>query len=469
MTELLEPTPSPAAESELRSRFQGPVVGPADPDFDELRAVWNGMHDRRPSMILRCTGAADVSAALRYARASGRAVTVRGGGHNVAGIALADDAVMIDLSLMRDVEVDAERRIAHAQGGCLLADVDAATTAHGLACPAGVVSHTGLGGLALGGGYGWLARKWGLTCDHILAAEVVLADGSVVVADENRNGELLWGLRGGGGNLGVVTRFTLRLRPVGPVHHHTGVFPLADGPRALARYREFAEAQGNDLHAVGALKYAGQQDWVPVELRGKPALFLTAAWFGDPDQGPARTEPLFAAAAGSDVRRMSYAELQALGDHGEPHGNRYFTKSCYLTGLTGGAAGELLATAETMVSPLSSIDFEYLRGAITDVADEDSAFPRRDAPYIVTVSSQWTDPAQDRANAAWSRQGVERLAPWQYGGAYVNYLQDEEPGKVAEVYGARRYARLAELKRRFDPENVLSANQNIPPTSSAHQ
>ncbi|MFE7529814.1 FAD-binding oxidoreductase [Kitasatospora sp. NPDC057542] len=469
MTELLQPTSSPAAESELRNRFQGPIVGPADPDYDTVRAVWNGMHDRRPSLILRCTDTTDVSAALRYAKASGQAVTVRGGGHNVAGTALADGAVLIDLSLMREVTIDPEQQLAHAQGGCLLGDVDAATTAYGLACPAGVVSHTGLGGLALGGGYGWLARKWGLTCDHIIAAEVVLADGSVVVADESKHAELLWGLRGGGGNLGIVTRFTLRLRPVGSVHFHTGVFALADGVAALARYREFAEAQAPDLHTVGALKYAGSQDWVPAELRGKPALFLTSVWFGDPAEGPAQTEPLFATAAGEEARLMSYAELQALGDHGEPHGNRYFTKSCYLTELTAGAAEELIASGAAMVSPRSSIDFEYLRGAIAEVADEASAFPRRDAPYIVTVSAQWTDPAQDQANAAWSRAGVERLAPWHLGGAYVNYLQDEQPGKVAEVYGTRRYERLADLKRRFDPENVLSGNQNIPPTASAHQ
>ncbi|MEU8774461.1 FAD-binding oxidoreductase [Streptomyces sp. NPDC048606] len=468
MTELLEPT-SPSAETELRRSFRGPVVGPTDPDFDRVRAVWNGMHDRRPSTILRCTSPTDVGAALRYARATGQPVTVRGGGHNVAGTALADGAVLIDLSLMREVTVDPERRIAHAQGGSLLADVDAATTPHGLACPAGVVSHTGLGGLALGGGYGWLARKWGLTCDHILAAEVVLADGSVVVADEDHHPDLLWGLRGGGGNLGIVTRFTLRLRPVGPVHLHTGVFPLDRGLEALARYREFAEAQGPDLHAVGALKHAGTQDWIPAELRGEPALFLTAAWFGDPARGPEHTDPLFASAAASDVRLLEYAELQALGDHGEPHGNRYYTKSCYLSELTGDAAGQLLASAAAMVSPYSSVDFEYLRGAIADVPDEESAFPRRDAPYIVTVSSQWTDPDRDAANADWSRLGVRRLAPWQHGGAYVNYLQDEAPGKVAEVYGAARYERLAELKRRFDPRNVLSGNQNILPTSPAHR
>ncbi|MFF2066121.1 FAD-binding oxidoreductase [Streptomyces sp. NPDC058200] len=470
MTDVLEPVSQENAEPFLRNHFKGSLLGPGDAAYDEVRAVWNGMHDRRPSLIARCTGAADVSVALRYATASGRAVTVRGGGHNVAGTSVADDAVMIDLSLMNGVDVDPGTETARAQGGCLLRDVDAATLAHGLACPAGVVSHTGLGGLALGGGYGWLARKWGLTCDHLLAAEVVLADGTVVEATEDDHAGLLWGLRGGGGNLGVVTRFTLRLRPVGPVHHHTGVFPLDTAVAALAGYREFAEKQGVDLHAVATLKRAGHHDWIPRRLRGLPALFLTATWFGDPAEGPARTAPLFAAAApdATLTRVMSFAELQALGDHGEPHGNRYYTKSCYLTDLTEGPIAQLLDSTREIESPLSAIDFEYLRGAISDVADEDSAFPRRDAPYICTVSAQWTDPAEDPAHAEWSRRGVARLAEWHYGGAYVNYLQDERPGKVAEVYGTARYERLAALKHRYDPDNVLAGNQNIPPAAHPH-
>ncbi|MFJ9467371.1 FAD-binding oxidoreductase [Streptomyces caniferus] len=470
MTDLLDPASRNSAERFLRHHFQGPLVGPDDTAYDEVRAVWNGMHDRRPRLIARCTSAADVSAALRYATAAGLAVTVRGGGHNVAGTAVADDAVMIDLSLLNAVEVDPGAHLARAQGGCLLRDVDAATLAHGLVCPSGVVAHTGLGGLTLGGGYGWLARKWGLTCDHLLAAEVVLADGTIVEATEDQHAELLWGLRGGGGNLGIVTRFTLRLRPVGPVHYHTGVHPLADVPEALARYREFAVAQGPDLHATAALKQAGAHSWIPERLRGRPALFLTAVWFGDPADGPRHTAPLFSAAApdATDSRVLSYAQLQALGDHGEPHGHRYFTKSCYLTDLTEGAVAQLADTALEMPSALSSVDFEYLRGAIGDVPDAESAFPRRDAPYICTVSAQWTDRADDEANAAWSRQGTARLAEWQYGGAYVNYLQDERPGRVAEVYGAARYERLAALKRRYDPDNVLAGNQNIPPAAHPH-
>ncbi|GIG63542.1 oxidoreductase [Longispora fulva] len=464
------PRRDPAFAS-LRETFRGELLGAGETGYDHARRVWNGMHDRRPALIARCLDSGDVSAALRYARTVGLPVTVRGGGHNVAGTAVADAALMIDLSLMRAVTVDAAERVAVAEGGCLLSDLDAATVPHDLACPAGVVSHTGLAGLALGGGYGWLGRKWGLTCDHILAAEVVLADGSVVEAAADRHADLFWALRGGGGNFGIVTRFTLRLRPVGPVYFHTGVYSLADAPAALREYRTFAEKQPSDLHTIGAFKHAGQQSWIPVALRGTPALFLTAVWLGEPTEGPGNTGPLFDAAppAGASARVMPYAELQALGDHSEPHGNRYFTKSCYLADLTDDPVAEMTASADEMRSPLSCIDFEYLRGAIADVPEADSAFPRRDAPYIYTVSAQWTESSADQENIDWSRHGVRRLAPWQYGGAYVNYLQDEPSDAVIDVYGQSRYSTLADVKRRYDPDNLLAGNQNIVPAPSSQR
>jgi len=460
-----------AAEKTLRHAFRGALLADGDTGYDAARAIWNAMHDRRPALIAQCRDAADVSAAVRYAAAAGLGVTVRGGGHNVAGTAVADGAVMIDLSRLRDVDVDPVAATADAGGGCLLRDLDAATLAHGLACPSGVVSHTGLGGLALGGGYGWLARKWGLTCDHLISAEVVLADGSVVRASADEHPDLYWALRGGGGNLGIVTRFRLRLRPVGPVHQHTGVWPLAQAAQALQAYREFAVAQPADLHTVGALKIAGRQEWVPAEVRGAPALFLTAAWFGDPASGPAHTNPLFERVPpAAEVRQtMSYATLQALGDHSEPHGNRYFTKSCYLSELTSGAIAQLLGAAADVRSSRSSIDFEYLRGAIAETPDDATAFPRRDAPYICTVSAQWTDVAEDAGNIEWTRESVDRLRDWQHGGAYVNYLQDEPPGKVREVYGESRYARLSALKDRYDPTDLLTGNRNVSTTVATFQ
>ena len=442
----------------LRSRLGDRVVLPGAPGYDEVRRIWNAMHDRRPGLIARCLSAKDVAAALDYATSVDKKVTVRGGGHNVAGAALADDAILIDLSLMREVTVDLDAGLAHAQGGCLLRDVDVATTAHGLACPAGVVSHTGLGGLALGGGYGWLARKWGLTCDHIEAAEVVLADGSIVETDAETHPDLFWALRGGGGGFGVVTRFTLRLRPVGPVHLRTGVYSLDNAREALAAYRDFAEKQPADLHTVGALKQVSAQDWIPAPMHGKPALFLTAGWFGAPADGSVATKPLFDATTPAVVRTqlMSYAELQSLADHSEPHGNRYYTKSCYVIDLTDQPIEEFLGAARDIRSSRSCIDFEYLRGAIDDVPDEDSAFPGRAAPYIYTASAQWTDIRRDPENVEWSRRSVERLGPWWYGGgAYVNYVQDEPEAKFVDVFGESRYRRLAAVKQRYDPHNVL--------------
>ncbi|WP_220183390.1 FAD-binding oxidoreductase [Sphaerisporangium album] len=442
-------------------------LGPGDPGYDAARAVWNGLYDRRPAFVARCRTAADVSAALRHAADESLEVTVRGGGHGVAGTAVADGTLLIDLSPMRAVTVDPVARVAHAAGGCLVGDVDAATAPHGLACPLGAAPRTGLGGLALGGGYGWLARRWGLTCDHIEAAEVVLADGSIVEATEDRHPDLLWALRGGGGNFGVVTRFTLRLRPVGPVHHQVAVYPMKEAAAALAAYRAFAGHQPRDLRTVGSFRHAGRQEWIPARLRGAPALFLTAAWSGDPADGPAATTPLFGTAppAGVLARVMSHADLQALGDGGEPSGHRYFVRSSYLDDLPPGAAVRFTDAVREMPSPLSSIGFEYLRGAVTDVPDEDSAFPRRDAAYMCTVSAQWTAPGGDAENIAWARRAADRVKPFATRGGYVNHLQDVREGKVLEVYGTARHRRLAVVKKAYDPGNVLRHNHNIPPAA----
>ncbi|SEF24672.1 FAD/FMN-containing dehydrogenase [Amycolatopsis pretoriensis] len=453
-----------------RSLLGGRALFPGDEQYDVRRRVWNGMHDRQPAMIARCGSAAEVSAVLRWARSEGLAVSVRGGGHNVAGSAVADNAVMVDLALLNAVGVDPVAMIAVAGGGALLRDLDAATTTHGLACPAGVVSHTGLGGLTLGGGYGWLARKWGLTCDHLAAAEVVLADGAIVEASPDGHEDLFWALRGGGGNFGVVTKFTLRLRKVGPVVHQTGVYALARAAEALAAYAGFAEQQPLDLHTVGALKTAGHHRWIPERLRGKPALFLTAGWFGPEADGPGAIAPLFRSVPpdGRLDQVLSYADLQALGDCSEPAGNRYFTKSCYLSDLTSAPAAALVEAGHEITSPLSSIDFEFLRGAIADVPDAESAFPNRSAPYIVTASAQWTDAGEDETHAQWSRQAVDRLSPWQHGGAYVNYVQDVRHQGTTHLYGDNRYHRLATTKSCYDPENVFRHNQNISPVVAAH-
>jgi FAD/FMN-containing dehydrogenase len=453
-------------------QFDGDWLNPGDLGYDDARRVWNGMHDRRPARIARCRSTADVQAALRFATEAGLGVTVRGGGHNVAGTAVADDAVMIDLSPMRTVTVDPAARLAYASGGCLLGDLDAATAKHGLVCPTGIISRTGLAGLALGGGYGWLSRRWGLTCDHIVAADVVLPDGSMVEASENSHPDLLWALRGGGGNFGVVTRFTLRLRRSTPVHYRSAVYDLEDAPAALAAYRAFTDRFSADLHVAGALKIAGQytgtEPWIPDPVRGRPSLYLTAVWFGEPGEGEKASDELFGAVPPrcSTTRVISHLQLQSGGDHERPDGSRYYTKSCYLDDIAPAAVTEFVATMTTMPSPLSSINFEFLRGAVATVPDEKSAFPNRMAPYIYTVSSQWLRTEDDSANIAWTRHAVDRLGPWTRPGGYVNYLHgdfDDQDGKVLQVYGTTRHRRLAAIKRTYDPHNVLRFNQNIPP------
>lgn len=429
------------------------------------------MIDRRPAMIARCHGPQDVAAALRYAQTAGLPVTVRGGGHNVAGAAVADGAVMVDLSPMRQVSVDPTARLAQAGGGALLGDLDAQTAPLGLACPTGVVPETGLGGLALGGGYGWLARKWGLTCDHIVAAQVVLADGSLVTASERENPGLLWGLRGGGGNFGVVTRFTLALRPAGQVWLRHWLFPLAEAGAVLAAYRSVAPDQPDDLQIVAALKRAPAAPEIPAALRGRPVLALTAVWLtGEPAGGWRICDAAFGAAGPPLVHtvRLPFAALQARGAGTEPAGRRYYTSSCYLRELPDAVITRLAAAAAACPSPVSVIDLGYLLGAIGRVPEPDTAFPRRAAPFICSASAAWDDPATDRENAAWAQSLTRDLREWQFGGSYVNYTP-VRAGSARSVYGTAVYDRLAALKASADPGNLFRGNHNIVPAAGPAQ
>jgi FAD/FMN-containing dehydrogenase len=449
--------------------FTGQFLRPADEGYDEARRVWNGMIDRRPLAIARCRDAGDVSQVLRYAATAGVPVTVRGGGHNVAGTAIADGAILIDLSPMRAVTVDRQKSLAQAGGGALLRDVDGATVPLGLACPAGVVSHTGLGGLALGGGYGWLCRKWSLTCDHIVGAEVVLADGDILDVTEESHPDLVWGLRGGGGNFGVVTRFTLRLRPVGRVAYRSAVWRSEDAPAALAAFGMHAPAQSDDSQILGALKYASSATWLPADLHGTPVLGLSSVWFGDPESSDNAADAAFATVppAAVTTRVLSFADLQAMGDESEPPGWRYYTKSCYLCDVGTDTAEALAVAMRTNPSHLSTVDLGFLGGAIARVDPAGTAFPSRSAPFMCAASAAWLDPAGDQENIAWSRATIAAMSPWADGGAYVNYMQHEPSEVVAALYGADHHRRLVELKNRYDPTNVFRGNQNISPTTGS--
>jgi FAD/FMN-containing dehydrogenase len=449
---------------ELCPGFSGYFVHPADDRYDALRRVWNGMIDRRPAVIARCANDDDVAACVRAAAELDIPLTVRGGGHNVGGTAVADGALLLDLSLMRGVSVDPERRTATVQGGALLSDVDSATAAHGLACPAGVVSRTGFGGLALGGGYGWLARRWGLTCDHIMGADVVLADGTSVRATDVEHADLLWALRGGGGNFGVVTRFHMALRDAPPVFHRRAVYLAQDALPALLAYRDFAEKQTDDHHAVLALRRMPDEDSVPPVVRGRAVVAVTVAWFGTPEAGPAMTDDLFAARPVlSSSRHTGYLDLQSFADFAEPAGNRYYTRSCYLKEFSPEAMALLLTAAAQAPSTMSAIDFEYLGGAISDGSAHLAAFPHRRPGYMCSASAQWLDPADDEPNVSWSRHTVDGLAPWQDRGGYVNYLPEDARVGAEDTYGTPVLERLRDVKRRYDPQNRFHRNHNIRP------
>jgi len=448
------------------ARFSGALLLAGDPRFEGARRVWNGMIDRTPALIACCRDTSDVRAAIGFARETGHALSVRGGGHNVAGSAVADGAVLIDLSRLRSVVVDPAARTAQAGGGCLLGDLDRATTAHGLACPSGVFSRTGLGGLALGGGYGWRCRQLGLTCDHIIAAEVVLADGSVLMVSESQHPDLLWALRGGGGNFGVVTRFTLHLHPAGPMLVRSTVHPAEHALDALRACRAFAPGLSDDLHLLAGLRRAVPADPVPPGQRDRPVLGVTLVCSAADAASAEEGRALFAAMPACPVaaQAMSYLDLQAMGDSGSQAGRRYYTKSGYLADLPGQAAERLIASSSRNPSLTGSIDVEGLRGAVLRTGTSQSAFPHRDAPFMVTVSGCWDDPGLDQDGIAWAREAIDSLSTWQHPGAYANYVsQQESPWEASAMYGSAIYIRLAQVKQAYDPGNLFRSARGISP------
>jgi FAD/FMN-containing dehydrogenase len=435
------------------NNFTGVLIGPEDPGYERCRAVWNGLIDRRPLLIARCRTAEDVSIVIQMTAETGTPLTVRGGGHNVAGLAVNDEAVMLDLSPMRAVRLQPGERIAHAQGGCLLSDLDRSTVPHGLACPVGVVGETGLGGLALGGGYGWLSRRWGLTCDHVVAAEVVLADGTIVETSHKNLPELLWGLRGGGGNFGAVTRFTVRLRPVRDIWLQTVSCALEHAAHALGVYNEASRSFPDDMQVACAFRHA----------RSAVELMFTTVHLDGAD-GRRIVEEFCSATDGQPQpgQLLRYSALQALGDGMEPPGRRYYTKSCYLKELNKEAIDVLLGAASRLPSTESVIDINHLGGAIARLPEESSAVPARDARFICSGSAGWECSRLDERAISWARSLASALELWSNRETYVNYAPMES-GPARSLYGMKRYGRLSALKAMVDPDNIFRFNHNIQP------
>lgn len=453
-----------AAVAEFRVGFAGATLTPGDDGYDEVRALWNGSFDKRPAVIARCRTTADVVSVVGFARESGLPLAVRSGGHSLAGLSSCDDGIMLDLSLMRDVVVDPDARVARVQGGATWADFDSATQAHGLASTGGLISHTGVAGLTLGGGIGWLMRAYGLAADNLTGAEVVTASGDVATASSTEQPELLWGLRGGGGNFGVVTSFEFRLHPVGPVVGGLMGFPLDRGREVLQRYRTWAAEVPDEFTTIAAVVTAPPAPFVPPELVGQKIVGLVGCWCGDPDAGVSALKPLRELQPAFDVfGPMPYAVLQGMLDEGAPPGIRSYTRSGYAADLSDGMIDVALEHGGTMPSPFSQLHLHHMGGAVARVGEADTAFGNRRAAYAYNVNSLWMDPSEDDLHEETNRKFAIALAPFSTGGVYVNFLGNEGEARVRAAYGDAKYERLSTLKRTFDPENLFRLNQNIPP------
>ena len=450
---------------EFKALLQGNVLLPDDAGFDEARQIWNAMIDRRPALIARCTSPEDVVQAVKFARKHNLLVSIRGGGHNIAGNAVCDDGLMIDLSLMKSVQVDPIAHRATVEPGCTLADVDAATQAHGLATPLGINSTTGVAGLTLGGGFGWLSRKYGMTVDNLLSADVVTADGSQVHASETENDDLFWGLRGGGGNFGIVTNFEFRLHPVGPdVLSGLIVFPLDQAKSVIAQFARFTETMPDDLNVWMVSRKAPPLPFLPEAVHGKEIVALALCYVGDPVLGEKLIEPLrgFGTAYGEHIGVQPYAAWQQAFDPLLAPGARNYWKSHNFSRLSEGAIDTIIEYAGTLPSPHCEIFIGTLGGQTTRTAPDAMAYSSRDANYALNVHARWESAAEDERCIAWARKFFDRSKPFASGGAYINFLTQDEGERIAFAYGAT-YKRLVALKTKYDPTNFFRMNQNIKP------
>jgi FAD/FMN-containing dehydrogenase len=447
--------------------FRGRLISAGDADYDGARAVWNGAIDRRPRLIARCIGAADAAAAVRFARDHDLEIAIRGGGHNVAGTAVCDGGIVVDLSAMRGVRVDPAGRRAWVQGGALWGDVDRETQAHGLATTGGIVSHTGVAGLTLGGGIGWLMRKHGLAVDNLLAAEVVTADGKLLRASEDEHPDLFWALRGGGGNFGVVTSFEFRLHALGPaVLAGPILWDAADAGEVLRFYRDFVRDAPDELGMVVRFGAAPPLAAFPKDLHWRPVVMVGTCYAGPLDDGERVLRPLRAWRAPllDRVAPTPYAGFQGALDSTVAHGWNYYWKSTYLPELRDELIDVLAGHAFSCSSPRSYAALFHLKGAVSRVAEGATAFGNRQASHAITLDGVWR-PGEDFGDrdTAWTRQFFAALGRFREG-VYVNFIGgDEEPARVREAYGDSIYGRLADVKTRYDPENVFHHNQNIRP------
>jgi FAD/FMN-containing dehydrogenase len=451
---------------DLRARARGPLIVPGDAGYDEARSVWNAMIDRRPAVIVRCLGAGDVVASVNFARDQRLPISIKGGGHNISGLAVCDEGVMLDMSLMRGVWVDPAARIARAQAGCLLGDVDRETQLHGLAAVLGFVSNTGIAGLTLGGGFGYMSRQYGWTTDNLRSVDLVTADGRLVTASERQNEDLFWALRGGGGNFGIATSFEYQLHPVGPdIMAGAIAWCGEDAPEVLEMYRTIALDSPRELACIAGLRLAPPAPWLPKDVHGKPIVALFVCHTGSIADGEKLVAPIkaFGKPVGDIVQRRPYVGQQSLIDATQPKGRRYYWKSEYLPAIQPDLLAGVVEHAGRIRSPHSAILIFPFGGALNTLPDSHSAVGNRNAAAVFNVAASWERADEDAQHIEWARAAWRDLRRFSTGGTYINFLTEEEHGdRIQAAYGAN-LARLAQVKAKWDPENLFRVNKNIAP------
>ena len=448
----------------LRRRFKGALLRPGDDGYEDARVIWNGMAARKPGLIARCADVSDVQDAVRAASENGILTAIRCGGHSLAGFSTCDGGLVIDLSRMRQVTVDPEARRARIAGGCLLGSIDSATQKVGLVFPSGVVSHTGASGLILGGGTGWLTRRFGLSCDNVEGFTLVIADSSVVRANLKENPDLFWALRGGGGNFGVVTEFELKLHPLTSVVLAEGLTPEPEIRGLLECWRDFMAEAPIDLKWNIDLRLASHENKVPIALRGRPVASSSLIWTGDPEAGRPYLQRALSLCSPDSVSNkiVSLMNLQTMADSAFPHGRRYYTKSGYFSDLADTIIDRLLEAAATIPSPQTQIELAYLGGSAAQIGADETAFGDRSSPFILNLLANWSDPSADGANIAWIRGIFNKLRPAMKPGVYTNFMSGDEQDRVPEAYHDR-WDRIVTVKSHYDPNNFFRLNQNVPP------
>jgi FAD/FMN-containing dehydrogenase len=451
------------AVTALKNEVKGQVVLPEDSNYDETRAIWNAMIDRRPAVIVQCAEAADSGRALKFARDNNLEIAIRGAGHNIAGNALCEGGMLIDHSNMKGVRVDADKKRAYVEPGVTLGDFDAAVQAKGLATPVGINSTTGIAGLTLGGGFGWMTRKYGMTVDNLVSADVTLANGEQVHASADENTDLFWAIRGGGGNFGIVTQFEFALHEAGPeIMAGLLVFPMEQAKQVLEKYRQFVSDAPEELSVWTVMRLAPPLPFLPEDVHGKGVIVLALCYVGDPAEGERVVAPLhdFGEPYGTHVGAMPYVEWQQAFDALLTPGVRNYWKSHNFTELSDGAFDSMIEYANKLPSPQCEIFVAHIAGAANRVPADAMAYGHRDANFVLNVHGRWDVPSEDYACIGWAREFFNASQKYASAGAYINFMTADETARVASAFGSN-HGRLIEIKKKYDPDNVFHLNQNI--------